>query len=418
MTTIARTILQNSRTTKDGAQRLWVPAQREVPGTSGAPIDPVTNTSAPHSRVCGGVDGGGGPYGFVGGAPATESSPVAIIRGGDDPRPHRQRRRRRVARRRVAFTMTELLIVIALIVLLLALAIPAFSFITGSKSVDGAVNQISAFLGRARSEAIGLQEVRGVMFFIDPATERVTLAMVHQTTAPKGAAPDFIHDINPSDGTDDIDVYLDLVPDADFLPLPPGISAQFVDDAFINNAGVRQDDGYVGFNNTGKTGSANTTLTNAPTPSVRFGGVILFDGNGRLISRTFGFRTRQPDSGAATFTQPADGNATLMGKLLYRGTDTERNGNIHLVPDFLPWQTTSASPATNNTPLKSQFGFVLFERDLFTSAGGNDTDPELLTNNTTYTANSNAEVKEEAWLDSNASPVLINRYNGTVIRGE
>ena len=56
------------------------------------------------------------------------------------------------------FTLTELLVVIGLIVLILAIAVPSFSFITGSASLDGAQNQIAAMLGRARSEAIGLQE--------------------------------------------------------------------------------------------------------------------------------------------------------------------------------------------------------------------------------------------------------------------
>src|SRR5947208_1368347 len=116
------------------------------------------------------------------------------------------------------FSLTEILIVIALIVLLLALAIPAFSFITGSRSIDGAANQISAFLGRARAEAIGLQEMRGVMFFVDPTKQRTNLAIVHET--PERPAVD-----NPN-----VDVYLDLVPDAEFLALPPGVSIQTLND--------------------------------------------------------------------------------------------------------------------------------------------------------------------------------------------
>src|SRR5438093_5929261 len=63
------------------------------------------------------------------------------------------------------FSLTEILIVIALIVLILALAMPAFNFITGGRSQDAALNQISAFLARARTEAVGLQEIRGVMFY-------------------------------------------------------------------------------------------------------------------------------------------------------------------------------------------------------------------------------------------------------------
>src|SRR5262245_47771689 len=67
---------------------------------------------------------------------------------------------------RSAFSLTEILIVIALIVLLLALALPAFNFITGGRSIDGAMNGMSAFLARARTEAVGVQEMRGVMFYI------------------------------------------------------------------------------------------------------------------------------------------------------------------------------------------------------------------------------------------------------------
>src|SRR4051812_33729001 len=77
-----------------------------------------------------------------------------------------------------AFTLTEILVVLGVIVLMLAMAIPAFNFIAGGRSVEGATNQISAFLARARADAVGLQEVRGVMFYLDPATDRPTLAQV------------------------------------------------------------------------------------------------------------------------------------------------------------------------------------------------------------------------------------------------
>src|SRR5213592_2939679 len=71
------------------------------------------------------------------------------------------------------FTLTEILVVIALIVLLLVLAVPAFNLITGGKSIEGATNQLSAALGRARAQAIGLQKPTGVMFFIEPRSQRV-----------------------------------------------------------------------------------------------------------------------------------------------------------------------------------------------------------------------------------------------------
>src|SRR5436189_1280404 len=64
------------------------------------------------------------------------------------------------------FTLTEIMVVLVIIVLLLALAVPAFNLIRGSRSVEGAENQIAAMIGRARSDAIGLQKPFGVMFLM------------------------------------------------------------------------------------------------------------------------------------------------------------------------------------------------------------------------------------------------------------
>jgi prepilin-type N-terminal cleavage/methylation domain-containing protein len=79
-----------------------------------------------------------------------------------------------------AFTLTELLIVIALIVLLLAMAVPAFNFISGGRSIDGAQNVVSAMLGRARARAIETERYAGVAFYLDPATGRSTMTMIIQ----------------------------------------------------------------------------------------------------------------------------------------------------------------------------------------------------------------------------------------------
>ena len=43
-------------------------------------------------------------------------------------------------------------------------------------SIDAAQNQLSAILGAARAEAIALQKVRGVFFYVDPTTDRVSAA--------------------------------------------------------------------------------------------------------------------------------------------------------------------------------------------------------------------------------------------------
>src|ERR1043166_3697928 len=86
--------------------------------------------------------------------------------------------------RPTAFTLTEILIVIGILVLMLALAVPAFNFITGSRSQGAAENVIAAMLGRARAYAIQNQAEAGVAFFVDPASQRTTLALVTRGVAP------------------------------------------------------------------------------------------------------------------------------------------------------------------------------------------------------------------------------------------
>ncbi len=68
------------------------------------------------------------------------------------------------------FTLTELLIVIAIVILLLTLAVPAFSVITGGRSIESAQNQLAAIVGRARAEAIGQQRGAALSFFRMSAT--------------------------------------------------------------------------------------------------------------------------------------------------------------------------------------------------------------------------------------------------------
>ena len=79
---------------------------------------------------------------------------------------------------RSAFTLTEILIVIGLIVLIIALAVPAFSYITGSRSVDAGENLVSAMLSRARARRCCSNRMAGVAFFRDPISERTGMALV------------------------------------------------------------------------------------------------------------------------------------------------------------------------------------------------------------------------------------------------
>jgi prepilin-type N-terminal cleavage/methylation domain-containing protein len=287
---------------------------------------------------------------------ATPSLPVprrALARGGSV--------RRGFARQ--GFTLTEILIVIGLIVLVIALAVPAFNAMTGGRSIDAATNQLSAMLGRARMEAIGLQEPRGLLFYRDTASGRIAGRLVRtgEVTA-----------VGISDVT------LDLVPNSDPMFLPVGVGLQLVDDS---PTGGGANDRYIGFNKN----YGGSTL------AVAVGGVILFDQGGRLTSRPYGFLVRRG---------PTDNTLTEMGNFLKPGT-----GSFLLSPN-----TQNVFPAV----IRSQFGFVLFDDNTFRDLGFTDADNQL-----DSSVNKSDELtKEEAWLDTNAVPVLVNRYNGTLVRGE
>ncbi len=289
-----------------------------------------------------------------------------------------------------AFTVTELLIVIGIIVLVLAMAMPAFNFITGSKSTQQAGNQIGAFLGRARNEAIGLQETRGVMFYIDPKTKGITLALVRQTTAPTAGALS-------------VDVYLDLTDDSDTLALPRGVGIEMVDDAHaMGTPAVRADDGYIGFN------TVNANPLGAAATEVPYGGMILFDSRGQLTSRSYAMKV---SSNVNQYTP--------MGVLLYQPPDPAvPPPSAH--QDVVP--VDPGKPANASRVLRSQFGFVLFESEAFKNLFGGDgptgafTDLQVRSPSANYPGTD--ESKKEDWLDANATPILINRYNGTLVRGE
>jgi type II secretory pathway pseudopilin PulG len=209
-----------------------------------------------------------------------------------------------------AFTLTELLIVIGLIVLILVLAVPALDFITGSRSIDGAQNQISAMLGRARAEAIGLQEPMGIAFFRDPANDRITMALVEYT-----------------DTTADPAETIDFIEFRDQQVLQPGIGMQLVNDPPPGEP----DDPYV------------------------LAGVIMFDGFGRVVHQQY--------------------------EVAGTNIEVQHTANGSVPTDF-------------PSPVYSQFGFVLYDRAAYENVG------------------------DDAWLDANALPVLVNRYNGTLVKGE
>jgi hypothetical protein len=240
--------------------------------------------------------------------------------------------------------------------------------------------------------AIGLQRDAGVMFYIDPSTKRIHTVLVQGTDSQPADAPN-------------VDVYLDLVRDHESVPLTLGLALQVMDNATVDatkNPPERGDDGYIGFN------------TDSPvTPStIAYGGVILFDSHGQLVSRSYGFRLGYPaPGGGATWSE--------MGKLL------ALNQGSPPTNDFIPGQGFGVAPTATPPPPQSAFGLVVFSAEPFKGQDFSDSDAQPSGSGFANVPNAKLsgyfggpEQKEEEWIDQNSVPLIINRYNGTVIRGE
>ena len=295
--------------------------------------------------------------------------------------------------RRPGFTLIELMVVMAIIVLLLGLSLPAFNLIRGSRSVESAQNQLSALLARARNEAIGKQKPAGVMFFLDPATQRASAALVEQVSnITVGTAPN----------TSSL-IVLDLVPGVDILSLPDGVLVQTVDDAAMDNQNPpnRLDDGYIGFNTGGRGSLVGGGLAGSVlAPRNAYGGAILFDGSGQIISHKFAYRMRMADP-AMPNGSPVE---SPLGQLLY---DT---GGV-------PSNLYAVMPADGNDPplfVKSSIGLAVFDGPTFLTKFGTNALPDAQIDGRPY----GTEVDEETWIDKNALILLVNRYNGTLVKGE
>jgi type II secretory pathway pseudopilin PulG len=335
-------------------------------------------------------------------------------------------------RRRGAFTMTEILIVIGLIVLLIALAIPAFNYITGSRSVDAGENLVSAMLSRARAEAIANNRTAGIAFFRDPATDRSAMAIVveaaqrgsltpepagmEQYKAWKRVQEDGIGAVNYAPG----DVVVALVdmpaPDAGrkqtklFVcteahgasnankpPNPPATSNQWwgqLDDEELDTL-VGYDFQYlppgVGAQTINDPDPTGTAAGNPQRDRYLRQGLILFGGDGALLHRKYII-----GSPAATDTDDTH-LFRVMGFQLRTG----------------PGLATTSVGANATYPIYSQLGVVLYDEPNFRTAGGTQDDP--VNDNAAITA---PESAEESWLDKNSLSLMLNRYNGTLVRGE
>src|SRR5665213_2429171 len=122
-----------------------------------------------------------------------------------------------VHKRRSGFSLVELLIVMGIIILLVTMAIPSVRVLTGTRSISVAQNQLAAVLTRAREDAIALQDIRGVLFYIDPNSGRVAAAIVQQAVVTDAGG-----------GVRFNTVLLDTLPGNDSLLFPPAVGLQTI----------------------------------------------------------------------------------------------------------------------------------------------------------------------------------------------
>lgn len=274
------------------------------------------------------------------------------------------------------FTLTEMLIVMGIILVVAIIAIPSIKALTGGRSIEAAQNQISSVMSRARTEAVGLQEPRGILLFRDPDTQRVGLMLVKCDPAMDSAGAVQWYNI-------------DLDPDRDVLLLPPGVGVQAI-------ASTPVLDRYLGFNK----------IDSSDPRNVAYGGVILFDGTGRLIVESY-----------RLMTADRTGRVTELARLLFGDPSHAESLTSANQPNVYP----PRSPL--HPSFTSSIGLVVFDESEFNSnvshtvAQTTDTDTDIAGASTAAPNGPYApeESAEETWLDQNATPLLVNRYNGTLV---
>jgi prepilin-type N-terminal cleavage/methylation domain-containing protein len=270
-------------------------------------------------------------------------------------------------RGRRGFTLIELLATIAIIVILLAMAVPLFRVMSGSGSVEGAQNMASAMLQRARSRAIGMQAPRGVFFFEDQATRRTAMALVK------------IDDANLQPNT--TARVLELDESADELQLlPTGVGVAFM----------------LGQVPQGGTAGGPTTTVYQPY------GLVAFDGVGRVMPVPgYMLRPRPTDALTKKRYPPKGGSGDGYTELVER---FQKN----IGDDVLQRLGTSTLAADQ---VFSHAALIMFDDAAFAERLAS-TDPTKFST-ATDGANSQSE-----WLDQNGVAVAVNRYTGTILKGE
>jgi prepilin-type N-terminal cleavage/methylation domain-containing protein len=389
--------------------------------------------------------------------------------------------------RRRGFTLIELLVVIGIIVLIAAAAVPLFRFITASRSVDNANNMVDSMVGRGRAQALVEYRNAGIFFFLDPVTDRTTMALVHQA-GDSFRDPDFYAYKGWTDGSDQIAdgqgsypagsvgttsgnvTYYDVNEPANG---PSYAMALIQGTAPIESSLNQQEWFYQSETNPKSTNGAfqkftnirfqcslqhsaqgnsndppssqgpkywnglpptdldivagtdvqllppgvglqviNDTKGNANTDRYLRTGVILFDNEGKFQSVPWSMNA-----------------VSTLAKLIDPGTGAPTTPSGIPPAGGLP-AGSNLTADVNGNKLFSGFGVVLYDRATFLSLGY--TEGDYLYKNAALPGGSyfpflsvppnmtsgGPEDKEETWLDNNSLPLVVNRFNGALTKGE
>ena len=307
----------------------------------------------------------------------------------------------RTSRRPAAFTLVEMTVVLGLLALLLALAIPTLDVLKQNRSVGGASDRVDSLLGRARALAVEQQQAHGLALFFDPATERVLAAIVQSQPRP------------PYAGTG-VGYFLGLVDDARIVELPPGVLFQeYVTVGFDRYFGFSR--AAFQYNAAGSFAEINQEDDNSPLDLIP-GPVVMFDARGQIAPLVpFAYRTE--------FDPPAGGGRgalTEMGKLLFRRDTLQPTDPRQVVP---------ARIYTDGEPRQTALALAAFDAPNYLAEVRRATDGAVdnltvalndtpVADGVSLSIDTAAEQQEERWLDDNALPMVINRYNGTILEAE
>ena len=353
---------------------------------------------------------------------------------------------------RSAFTLIELLVVIGIIVLMLGLGVAAFNQITGSRSIAMASNQVSAFLSLARSQAMqgnasAAGADGGVLFYRDPKTGRTAMTLVWRLPT------------DPLD-PDPLDRYKSWTTGIAYVVGDRVVALTLDNQAYWTGAVwqpriLTKTYRCILATNAVRPPAAGPNLAGgAVAPGPLYNGVPNADGAlfynnnweeviGGNITPIEGFDPQFLPNGVAVQTvNDSRGDANCdrylrtgvilfdrLGRLDYQPWLISQNsfwGQLLSVTGTLP---LSSNPASSKA-VYSQLGLVLYDEARFSAdPARSDNDWIFSQNNPPATRRGlltgmsdpallSDENAEEIWLDQNTTLLLVNRANGSLIKGE